>query len=164
MLFEAPGRRATVVQGSGFISADNNDGSAANIWNLLEDAGVDRSREIVAWNVVPWYIGSEQRIRAATPDDLSEARAALEELLSLLPDLRVVILFGKPAGEAWEQVGLEIPTIRAPHPSPRNLNGRPHYRPKILNALMQARWEAGLADMRPTAMTVSPQRLGAGVS
>lgn len=90
MLFEAPGRRATAGRGSGFMSADNNDGSAENTWRLLREAGADRSRELAAWNVVPWYIGDSQRIRAATTNDLREARTALVEVLSLLPNLRVV--------------------------------------------------------------------------
>ncbi len=108
-----------------------------------------------SWNVVPWYIGSDTKIRAATSSDLQEARPALTELLSLLPDLRVVILFGKSAAAAWEQSGVKLRTIRAPHPSPRNLNGRPQYRSVILNALLQARWEAGLTSHPPTQTTAA---------
>jgi hypothetical protein len=66
-------RRATAELGSGFISADNNDGSAENMWNILREAGVDRSREIVVWNVVPWYIGTPKGIRAANRLDIEEA-------------------------------------------------------------------------------------------
>ena len=139
MLFEAPGRRAIAQQGSGFISPDNNDGSAQNMWELLREAGIDRGREIAAWNVVPWYIGSERRVRAAQDEDIREAREALARLLLLLPELRIVLLFGKPAAKAWERAGVDLPTIKAPHPSPKNLNSRPQYRGAILRALVEAR-------------------------
>jgi len=156
LLLEAPGRRATAELGSGFISADNNDGSAENMWNILREAGVDRSREIVVWNVVPWYIGTPKGIRAAKREDIAEAHEALIELLALLPRLRVVVLVGDRAAEAWEVVGLDLPTVQAPHPSPKNLNSRPHYRAKIVAALIEARERAGLAPRRE----VRPDLLG----
>lgn len=148
LLLEAPGRRATSEQGSGFISADNNDGSAHNMWRILREAGVDRASEIVVWNVVPWYIGTDRGIRAATATDIAEAHEALVELLSLLPRLKVVVLVGDRAADAWELVGADLPTIRAPHPSPKNLNSRPHYRGRIVSALVEARRQAGLAPRR----------------
>lgn len=157
MLLEAPGRKAAPGQGSGFISPDNNDGSAQNMWNLLREAGVNRRREIVTWNVIPWYIGSVSRIRAASGDDIREAHEALVRLLRLLADLRVVLLLGKPAAEAWQLVGVELPTITAPHPSPKNLNSRSHYRPLILQALHEARQRAGYTD-RAQPVGPSPVR------
>ncbi len=57
-LFEAPGPKAAPPVGSGFVSADNNDQTAQNVWVLLRDAGIDRRSEYVAWNVVPWYVGN----------------------------------------------------------------------------------------------------------
>lgn len=97
MLFENPGRRADAARGSGFISADNDDKSAENMWHLLREAGIDRRRDIVAWNIVPWYLGDERRIGAVRTSDIAAARPALLELLRLLPQLRVVILFGRKA-------------------------------------------------------------------
>jgi uracil-DNA glycosylase len=144
LLFEAPGRRATAERGSGFISPDNNDATADNMWHLLRSAGVDRAREVVTWNVVPWYIGTEQRIRAFRPSDLAEARGALLELMTLLPNLRVAVLFGRAATRAWEALGVTLPAIPAPHPSPQNLSTRPARRPLILEALRSARRAAGL--------------------
>ena len=141
-LLEAPGPRAI---GSGFISADNNDGTAENVWRLEREAGIDRRREKVSWNVVPWYIGTTTGIRAATPRDIAEARDALARLISLLPQLRVVVLFGKAAAEAWDALDLKLPTIRAPHPSATNLNTRPENRERVIRALRDARRVAGLA-------------------
>jgi hypothetical protein len=51
-LLENPGRRASSARGSGFISADNNDDTAANFFCLRDQAGLPRDR-LVAWNVVP---------------------------------------------------------------------------------------------------------------
>ncbi|MGE5434467.1 MAG: hypothetical protein ACM3S3_06740, partial [Candidatus Doudnabacteria bacterium] len=52
LLFENPGRRADAAQGSGFISADNDDKSAENMWGFFREAGIDRRRHVVAWNIV----------------------------------------------------------------------------------------------------------------
>jgi uracil-DNA glycosylase len=141
-LLEAPGPRAIA---SGFISADNNDGTAENMWRLEREAGIDRRRDKVSWNVIPWYIGSASGIRAARTSDIVEARDALARLISLLPELRVVVLFGKAAAEAWDALCLNLPTVRAPHPSATNLNTRPEYRQAVLRALRDARRIAALA-------------------
>lgn len=141
-LFEAPGPKAAPPVGSGFVSADNNDQTAQNVWTLLQAAEVDRCTEYVAWNVVPWYLGDGTRIRAASGRDLIEARDALEVLLSLLPDVRVAIVFGKAAAQAWKQIGPKIDAIEAPHPSPLNVNTRPLVRSQILAALEEARRRA----------------------
>lgn len=95
LLLEAPGRRSAPPMGSGFVSPDNNDQTAQNMWLLLRDAGIDRARDVVTWNVVPWYIGDEQKIREATREDLRESQDAIERLIGLLPQLRVVVLLGE---------------------------------------------------------------------
>src|SRR5687767_6830101 len=119
MLLENPGRRADAAQGSGFVSADNDDASAQNMWGFLREAGIDRPREIVAWNIVPWYLGDDRKIGTVRPRDIEEARPALLELLGLLPDLRAVILFGRKAQEGWRraQAPVDVPVLEAPHPS-----------------------------------------------
>ncbi len=45
LLLEAPGRRATAKQGSGFVSADNDDPTAENAWHLYREAGIDRATD-----------------------------------------------------------------------------------------------------------------------
>jgi uracil-DNA glycosylase len=146
LLLEAPGGKATRERGgSGFISPDNNDGTAENMWRLLREAGVDRRREVVTWNVVPWYVGSDSKIRPAESADLLDGRPYIEELIALLTALRVVVLIGKHAERGWSRLGLTLPTVAAPHPSPQNLNSRPHYRPLILDALREARRIAAAA-------------------
>jgi len=142
LLLEAPGRRSALEAGSGFVSPDNDDQTARNMWQLLRDAGIDRGRDVVTWNVVPWYIGDGTKIRPTRASDLEEAREATRELLSLLPDIRVVVLFGRPAA-AWRSLGFNLEAIQASHPSPLNLNTRPERREEIRLALAEALARAG---------------------
>jgi hypothetical protein len=141
LLFENPGRRADAVHGSGFISADNDDRSAENMWSIFREAGINRARDIVAWNIVPWYLGDENRIGNVTARDLDQAQPALAELLSLLPHLGVVILCGRKAQRGWERARPEadVAVLQAPHPSGRWLNAHPEDRAKLVAALEQAR-------------------------
>ncbi|HYN35948.1 MAG TPA: uracil-DNA glycosylase [Actinomycetota bacterium] len=141
LLLEAPGKRAAPPHGSGFVSPDNNDQTAQNMWLLLQDAGVDRSRDVVTWNVVPWYIGDGRKIRAAKSDDLHEGREAVQRLLDLLPDLRVVVLLGRKAQASWKRLKIKprVATIECPHPSPLVINTTPGARELILSALVEAR-------------------------
>lgn len=117
-MFENPGRRADAAQGSGFISADNDDKSAENMWGFFREAGIDRRRDIVAWNIVPWYLGDDRKIGDVRSSDIEEARTALLELLSLLRQLRVVVLFGRKAQAGWRRARppVDVPVLEAPHP------------------------------------------------
>jgi uracil-DNA glycosylase len=145
LLLEAPGRRSALEAGSGFVSPDNDDQTAQNLWQLLREAGIDRARDVVTWNVVPWYIGDGTKIRATRVSDLDEAQQATRELLSLLPNIRVVVLLGRPAATAWGALGFDLDVIEASHPSPLNLNTRPERREEIRLALSEARVRAGAA-------------------
>jgi uracil-DNA glycosylase len=141
LLFENPGRRADAAQGSGFISADNDDKSAENMWCFFHEAGIDRRRDIVAWNIVPWYLGDDRKIGRVRASDIEEARPALHELLRLLPQLRVVVLFGRNAQAGWRraQPPIHVRVLEAPHPSGRWLNGHPEDRAVIVAQLREAR-------------------------
>lgn len=148
LLLEAPGARATgpggprpASAGSGIISPDNDDQSAFNMWNLLREAGIERSLDVVTWNVVGWYVGDGTRIRPVCVRDMDEARGSLCELVGLLPKLQVIVLLGRKASVAWRRAGIKssVPILEAPHPSPLSLNGRPHRRQGILEALLEAK-------------------------
>ncbi|MEM8621311.1 MAG: uracil-DNA glycosylase [Actinomycetota bacterium] len=149
-LLEAPGPKATVGRGgSGFISCDNNDPTAENTWCARHDAGVART-DVVHWNVIPYYIGTETKIRAWTPGDIGDAGAMLVELVGFLPRLRSVICGGKAAQLAWRDhapplSGVEI--FPCPHPSVTNVNTRPHVWPEIVTAWRDA---ASWADDAPS--------------
>jgi hypothetical protein len=137
LLLEAPGGRSAFA--SGFVSPDNDDQTAENMWNLLREAGIDRARDVVTWNVVPWYVGTGTRIRPVVRDDLEEARPALNELLSLLRAIQVVVLLGRKAARGWRHIGSELSAIEAPHPSPLSVNRYPWVRGAIRGALVEAR-------------------------
>lgn len=136
-LLEAPGPKATRERGgSGIISCNNNDRTAENAWRTRDEAGVDRSL-VVHWNVIPAYMGSDTKIRAWARDDVAAAGPLLKELVSLLPNLRSVILGGRAAQHAWrdhQPPDLKVVSVDCPHPSPTNLNTRPHNRELVVAA------------------------------
>lgn len=145
LLLECPGPRASAHKGSGFVSADNDDQTAANIFTLLHDAQLDRNR-IVIWNVVPWYLPSAdgKSTKNAKPADLVQAEPWLDNLVTLLPRLRLVVPMGAPALSGWMKYltgspqRILLPTLAVPHPSPQRLNTDSGARSRILNALTQA--------------------------
>lgn len=161
VLLEAPGARAVgpggprpTAAGSGFISVENNDGTAENCCKAYKAAGLNYARDVVPWNIVPWYVGDGIRIRPVRVADLKEAEPALRELLDLLPNLRVVVLLGRKAQKGWARIEKDWPRIEpegeqgfeglppcvaAPHPSPIVLNTRQEKRTEIINALREAK-------------------------
>jgi hypothetical protein len=140
-LLEAPGPKATRERGgSGFISCNNNDGTAQNTWETREKAGVSR-KLVVHWNVIPYYLGSSTKIRAHDKDDIAAVGPLLRELLNLLPKLQVVILGGKAASKVWRSYAppqSNLMIIECPHPSPTNVNTRPGNREQIIDAWQRA--------------------------
>lgn len=133
-LLEAPGAMAV---SSGFISRNNLDESAKNFFELNREAGIPR-RSTVTWNIVPWYIGSGQKIRPARKDDLAEGLPYFMELLRLLPGLRIVIIMGQKPTSAEKHIRTARPDlqiVRSPHPSPLYVNHRPGNRENILGVL-----------------------------
>lgn len=136
-LLEAPGPKATRERGgSGIVSCNNNDGTAENTWRTRSEAGVDR-HQVVHWNVIPYYLGSQTKIRSWQPGDVRDVGHLLAELLALLPRLRSVILGGGAAQAAWRDHApsdLDLVVIECPHPSPTNVNTRPGTREAIVEA------------------------------
>jgi uracil-DNA glycosylase len=140
-LLEAPGGKATRERGgSGFVSCNNNDGTAQNTWETREEAGVSR-KLVVHWNVIPYYLGSSTKIRAHDPNDIAAVGPLLHELLNLLPRLQVVILGGVAASKVWQGFtpnNTKITIIECPHPSPTNINTRPGNRELVVKAWQDA--------------------------
>jgi uracil-DNA glycosylase len=133
-LLEAPGGRAV---GSGFVSRNNPDETAKNFFLLNQEAGLSRART-VTWNMVPWYVGSGEKIRAVTEADIKASSPHLLELLGLLPALRGVVLVGRKAQRArpiFERLAPHCALFECSHPSPLSLNGRPVRRAEILQCL-----------------------------
>jgi len=135
-LLEAPGGKAVA---SGFISRDNPDPTARNVSLISEEAGLSRKLTI-AWNIVPWYVGSGTRIRAVNQTDITSAMQALRELRPLLPDIKVVLLVGSKAQKAKEVVDnlFDVPILGCPHPSQRVFNVWPDKRNVVKEIFAEA--------------------------
>lgn len=124
-LFEKPGpmtdpNKAAGRAGSGFISRDNDDGSAEATFRFMVEAGIDRRRTLLA-NAVPWWNGT----RKITKDEHAAGLDRLSILLDLLPRLRSVVTVGLVARRAepiCEARGLRL--ARSLHPSPINRASR----------------------------------------
>lgn len=141
-LLEAPGGKAVGGRGgSGFVSMDNNDQTAQTVFQMTRQASVDRA-SLLLWNIVPWYVGDEERIRGVRPDEVEEGREHLRQLLKLLPELCVVITLGQPAALGWSTLAPAFPqvtTLTTWHPSGQALNAHPRRRAHLLSPLQLAR-------------------------
>lgn len=139
-VLEAPGPKAVA---SGFVSRNNPDESAKNFFEFSAAAGLSRQRTAV-WNIVPWYIGSGQRIRPAVSPDIASGWPHLLRLLALLPRLRAVVLVGRKAQRVAPELAAARPDLRqfhTAHPSPMFVNRAPTNRARIEADLREvARW------------------------
>lgn len=137
---EAPGGQA---RASGFVSTDNNDETAKNMFLFRDHVGLKR-KQLVHWNIVPWYVGTGRRI--SRPNQIMRRDGAIElaKLLKLLPKLRVIILLGKTAQVTYRMFfrdpspqGLTI--LDSPHPSPQYVNRAPKNKERIIFVLRKAK-------------------------
>ena len=135
-LLEAPGPKAVF---SGFISRDNPDPTARNMTQLLAECRIP-PQETVLWNIVPWYVGSEGRIRPVNQEDINCGIQALKSLRPLLPNIRVVVLVGLKAQRSQSAVETLFQThvLTCPHPSQRVLIRWPEKREEIKSVFRQA--------------------------
>jgi uracil-DNA glycosylase len=136
-VMEAPGARAVRT---GFVSRNNPDETARNICLLSAEAGLPRALTAI-WNIVPWYIGGESKIRAAVNFDIVGGWPYLQRVLGLLPRIKVAVLLGRNAQRIKRQLMTEHPEIEivaSPHPSPLVVNRRRENRVVILGRLREA--------------------------
>ncbi|MBU2236147.1 uracil-DNA glycosylase, partial [Patescibacteria group bacterium] len=127
---EAPGGKASgTTSASGFVSTDNNDPTAENMFVLRERVGLERS-QLVHWNIVPWYVGSGMRISRPNTEMLKNGAKELEHVLKSLTKLQVIILLGKTAQTAFYKNILNIrkgiKIFDAPHPSQQGISKHLH--------------------------------------
>ena len=137
---EVPSPMAGGSSGSGFISVDNNDQTAANLWALRKEAHLDSS--VLITNSVPWFLGPAS-IKPSR-DEREIGAESLLELMQLLPALRTVVCVGTVARRTWDvhvqngaPFGLEV--LWTYHPSPQAINANPDYRRHIRATLARAR-------------------------
>ncbi len=132
LLLQAPGPKSVL---SGFISRNNPDSTAKNFFELNQEAGLARTRTVV-WNAEPWQV---PKVKSA---DLRSAEPYLEELLTKLPKLRAVVLFGGKGQEMVHVIQYANDTVKIFEcwlPATLALNSDPHRRSEILECLVQVR-------------------------
>lgn len=116
-LFEKPGPMTSESgkrAGSGFISRNNNDETAASTFVFLRQAAIPRT-ETILWNLIPWWNGT----RKVTRQERLAGLATIDELCGLLPALKVVVLVGRIAGRAADHFSSRgLPVLTSAHPSP----------------------------------------------
>jgi hypothetical protein len=111
-LFDRPGVKADPSSGgSGFVSRNNDDPSAAAIFTFMTSAGIPR-RETVTWTLVPWRCRTPQTKRGQIAAGLRD----LTDLLALLSRLDTVVLSGAAAAARPSVSHLRV--IQSDHPSP----------------------------------------------
>jgi uracil-DNA glycosylase len=143
LLLETPGRRAVE---SGFVSRNNPDPTAKNLFCLLGKAKLPRSSTLI-WNAVPWDLRSNGKSRAPREQDLLEARPALARLLSKLRELEFIVLVGGAAQSlhTWLSSRTEARLLACHHPSARVFNLWPRRREENREVLA---WIARRLTMR----------------
>jgi uracil-DNA glycosylase len=134
-LLEAPGPNAVK---SGFISRNNPDETAKNMFQILEDVGIPRN-ETILWNIVPWYIGNIEKIRPANTKDITQGWYYLKRLIQLLPYVDTIVLVGRKSQKIKKQIVKEytnLKIIECFHPSPMFINHDINNRNKLTEQLM----------------------------
>jgi hypothetical protein len=115
-LFEKPGPMTSARRnGSGFISRDNDDPTAENIFDFMKKAKLSRNRTII-WNVIPGW-NRTRRITAA--EHKAGVDSLVDDLIPLLPKLRTIVLVGKQAERARKYLNeRRFQIFTSAHPSP----------------------------------------------
>jgi hypothetical protein len=98
-LRESPWPASSARYGSGVISPDNDDQTAARFRRLSQAAGLDR-RSYINWNAVPWHVLHQQDRQRDTPADRRAALPYLHSFVSHLTDLQVVVVMASPGSAA----------------------------------------------------------------
>jgi uracil-DNA glycosylase len=120
-LLETPAKTAALK--STMLSPDNNDTTAANVWELYRESGLPRDNAI-HWNAVPWFMGTEKLNKGASRSDIVVGLPWLAEMVELLPRLRLVVTMGDIARRSFGLYLLMpearlIPWLAVAHPSGR---------------------------------------------
>lgn len=92
-------------KGSGFICMENDDQTAEALYNYYKAADIS-AVDVVPWNAYPWYINKEP-----SSSQLKEGSETISHLLTMLKNLRVVMLHGNAAHKAWDYLPEKIKEV-----------------------------------------------------
>ena len=122
LLFESPGDKTLAgSDGSGFISADNDDETAKNVWEARNAEGMHNG--VASWNIVPWFQGPGDK--TAPAEEVGQGAMELRRLLPLFTRLEAVVLCGAGAKSGWKRFiapqidGSRLTVIETWNPTPR---------------------------------------------
>lgn len=149
IVLEAPGPMTNAfnaLPGSGFISSDNDDATAENLWLARKDAGLIDG--VLIWNAVPWYLGPTKRKPLVA--EKRTGGAILRDLMQMLPELHTVVPLGDHAKATWKRfarpgLGTAMRTIESYHSGNQAMN-QPGLRAHLHASLARA-----AVDWRPRA-------------
>jgi hypothetical protein len=141
-LAESPGPRSSAAHGSGLISVDYDDPSAARGFRLLREAGLPRAL-LVHWNVAPSYVSKTSKNVNATKADFPEAIPWLHRFVAALPRPRVMVLAGGVARDCWftyapREEAPMLPVLCCPHGSNRVRAVIPDFEGRIVAVMRKA--------------------------
>ncbi|ETT24128.1 Uracil-DNA glycosylase superfamily [Rhodococcus rhodochrous ATCC 21198] len=101
-LFQEPGPKTVPANGgSGMLCIDNDDRTAARHKAFLAEYMIDIC-DVVSWNAYPWLSPDTGKNRSVE-EELAATRA-LSRFLTMLPNLKVVMLHGHVARNAWRRL------------------------------------------------------------
>jgi hypothetical protein len=96
-----PGPMAGGAKGSGMLSRENNDGSAARMGNIYSTVGLSDDH-VVPWNAYPWHVHDTHP--NGLPNNLiDEGLQPLKRLLDLHPNIRAIVAHGGDAHRSVKQ-------------------------------------------------------------
>ncbi|MGC5303797.1 hypothetical protein, partial [Dietzia kunjamensis] len=125
-LLDNPSTKSEAGTGSGLLSLENDDRTARLCAEKYNEYGLTPG-EVVHWNVAPAPIAGIKN-GASTGEERARGALWLRELLSLLSNLRVILLMGDNARDGWKLSGLAPAGIlipaEVPHPSGRGMGNR----------------------------------------
>jgi hypothetical protein len=147
IVLEAPGpmtNALNAVPGSGFISSDNDDATAENLWLARQKAGLVEG--VLIWNAVPWYLGPTKRKPRVAEKAIGGQ--ILRELVQRLSELHTVVPLGDHAKDTWRRFarpgfGTGMRTVESYHSGNQAMN-QPGLRSHLQASLTRA-----AADWRP---------------
>ncbi|TFC59568.1 uracil-DNA glycosylase [Cryobacterium sp. TMT2-15-1] len=90
-----PGPQAGGAKGSGMLSRENNDGSAARMGDIYESVGLTDD-QIVPWNAYPWHV-HETHPNGMPNNLINDGLDALKRVLDLHPNIHSVVAHGGDA-------------------------------------------------------------------